>query len=820
MTPARSIPALLVLALSSFLCPVAAQAELFPDMAAAKQAYAINNFSEAADNWAPLAQFGIAEAQWELGKLYLDGKGVTKDPGLAFSWIAQAAENGLPRAYTTLGTLYEEGIGTLIDLIKARDLYSRAVQSGETKASYHLGRFYERHATIPAPAESQTDEENFYAALRSLKEGKLAYAEQIGHYYHQGMGVQADNFLAAVYMTVAARAGSTSARQRLDTLQSPLSPEQRTAAEQQAETIIVDIRAPGFYESGPKGKSARHNNPDILQTMILPKKDREPDYGKALYYYSQAIGSGYLRAARNLGQLYEKGRGTDTDPVNALTYYYVARDSGIANAAVQAAALEEKLSLGEIGQAREAADHILKDHTPPAAPSNEFYKLSGTLKTQMIAEEGLDLRTRSSAFETGMAVDGRIGLFVYPADDMTAYVEGRALENIGVINSSDDDGETQMGASFVELRQAWVEFANLFDNPRLFTKLGRQRFRDDQGVWWNRDIDALRLSLGSTLTSGFIAVGQNMHNYRIGEEDHFRGDEKDRLRILSEISHRIAPDHTLEGRLLYENDYSGNKAIGSIVDNDDRDDEDARLLWFGLRAAGKISGNQTTLSYRLDGIGVSGSEQLSDSISGPGGGQRTITAQRKRDVRGWAVDGQIDVAFKEWMASPTVTLGYAYASGDDTPAGTATDKAFRQSGLEGNTSRPQENITQTNNRNYGEVLRPELSNLHIAKAGLHFPLINSSHINMSYFSYWLDEAAGGLRSSDISAPLNGVDNHIGQAIDFSVDVPIGQELNLQNDIANSLSSRILLGGFKAGDAYGAAAGEYAWRGTAEVRLRF
>jgi hypothetical protein len=89
-----------------------------------------------------------------------------------------------------------------------------------------------------------------------------------------------------------------------------------------------------------------------------------------------------------------------------------------------------------------------------------------------------------------------------------------------------------------------------------------------------------------------------------------------------------------------------------------------------------------------------------------------------------------------------------------------------------------------------------------------------------YFNYWLDKKAGGLRSPDVTAPLNGKDNYLGQALDLYMDIPLGKEFKMSNKTMESLSSRFVIGGFKAGDAYGNADDEYIWRGTAELRVRF
>lgn len=454
-----------------------------------------------------------------------------------------------------------------------------------------------------------------------------------------------------------------------------------------------------------------------------------------------------------------------------------------------------------------------------ALPKKErkAYRVVASSKASLRTEGNLDLGTRSDDSESGMAVDSRAGLYFYPAKNLTAFIEGRALLNEGIATRQDEDGEKNFGASFAELRQAWTEYKNLFGTP-LAVKAGRQRFREDYGLWWNRDTDALRLSWRGKPDTAFIAASYNLDNYRIGEDDEFRQEDRDRLRFFGEYSHALSPAHKIEARFLYEKDRSGFPSVGSVINANDRDDEDADLLWAGLRSAGTAEMTHAHLRYRLDGVMVGGEETLADTVPGPGGAQRTVSGRRNRNVMGWAFDGQVQAQFKDAILSPTLTLGYAFGSGEDKATG--TDNAFRQSGMESNNSRLIDDRTMNPMRHYGEVLRPELSNIHILKAGADIPVFNASHAGFMYFSYWRDEKAARLRTADISAPLNGNNNHIGQALDLYVDVPLGQEMNLPSSTLQSLSSRIILGGFKAGEAYGAADDEYAWRGTAELRIRF
>ncbi|MGH6792140.1 MAG: tetratricopeptide repeat protein [Methyloceanibacter sp.] len=66
-------------------------------------AYAASLFRHAA------SYFGNAEAQYLLARLYLDGKGVEKNPGLAVNWLAMSAKKQHAASQATLGELLWRG---------------------------------------------------------------------------------------------------------------------------------------------------------------------------------------------------------------------------------------------------------------------------------------------------------------------------------------------------------------------------------------------------------------------------------------------------------------------------------------------------------------------------------------------------------------------------------------------------------------------------------------------------------------------------------------------------------------------------------------
>lgn len=526
------------------------------------------------------------------------------------------------------------------------------------------------------------------------------------------------------------------------------------------------------------------------------------DERTALNLFMEAAKQGDEKAMFELGRAYEKGYGVQKNPEKAKEWYALSYRGGYARGGTEL----QRLNGIEVSAEK-------------AAKEKKKYRFVNDVRLQFVGEENLDLGTRDDELETAGLLNARSGLYLYPTEDITTYVEARALLSEGVASSNNDDDADSQNLNFVELRQAWVEVDNIGGHKPAAVKIGRQRFREDRGLWWNRDLDAARVSYDTTLTKGFVAVGENQAQYRIGNDNEFDRDEEDRLRVLSELSHQYKKDQFIEARFLFEDDHSGTYNVGQNVNADDRDDDDFSLAWFGLRAKGKnllFAKEAPKVSYRVDIIGMTGEATNVSTTSGPSSDVRTVSAVNTRDALGFAFDGGLDVELPIPL-SPTLSVGYAYGSGDD---GSGDSSAFRQSGLDGNTSQFPEEKVSNSLRNYGEVLRPELSNIHILNTGVTFPVLQASDLSLNYFSYWLDDKKTGLQDDGISARLNGQDSHVGQALDLSTNLNIGEELNLPQDYLKNTALRFKLGTFKAGKAYGAQENEYAFRGSSEVRMKF
>lgn len=88
------------------------------------------------------ASLGDAKDQYELGEMYLNGRGTQHEPAEALAWFLKAAKQGHIKAAYKVGHLYLVGQGTERSLSEALNWLKRAAEANYAPAQYELGQFY------------------------------------------------------------------------------------------------------------------------------------------------------------------------------------------------------------------------------------------------------------------------------------------------------------------------------------------------------------------------------------------------------------------------------------------------------------------------------------------------------------------------------------------------------------------------------------------------------------------------------------------------------------------------------------------------------
>jgi hypothetical protein len=86
----------------------------------------------------PLADHGNAVAQFNLGVMYLTGRGVAHDYAAAVNWFRKAADQGDANARYWLGGMYHRGLGVPRDDAAAASWYQKAADQGFAAARMAL----------------------------------------------------------------------------------------------------------------------------------------------------------------------------------------------------------------------------------------------------------------------------------------------------------------------------------------------------------------------------------------------------------------------------------------------------------------------------------------------------------------------------------------------------------------------------------------------------------------------------------------------------------------------------------------------------------
>ena len=82
---------------------------------------------------------GDADAQYELGIMYAEGRGVPQNDAVAFAWYRQAAEAGVAAAQFNVGLMYSAGRGVPRDEAEAVTWYQQAAAQGLAEEAIDAG---------------------------------------------------------------------------------------------------------------------------------------------------------------------------------------------------------------------------------------------------------------------------------------------------------------------------------------------------------------------------------------------------------------------------------------------------------------------------------------------------------------------------------------------------------------------------------------------------------------------------------------------------------------------------------------------------------
>jgi hypothetical protein len=377
-------------------------------------------------------------------------------------------------------------------------------------------------------------------------------------------------------------------------------------------------------------------------------------------------------------------------------------------------------------------------------------------------------------------------------DWISFLIEGKVLGEHQIYKGGGGRGSTVDP----ERGETWARFDQLFGRD-LSLKIGRQNFEEPRRWWWMTTWTPAPYATEATRGSSNSASARNCRGnpcWRISPTLKTKASY-----ALARANWRYFKGHGLDFFHLYHHDNSKTQPVGALVRRNREDPSDARLWWGGVRATGSEPiGQYGELSYWADVAVVSGREKLLE-LADTASKYELVTSRTNRRVQGWAIDLGL-----RWDSplpgQPMFTLGYAVGSGDRSPE-RGSDRAFRQTGLQSD---------DEEFRTYGEILRPELSNLSIPVLAVRFPIFSKSYVEFAYRHFRQVHAAPFLRDARIEAEPNGINQNIGQ--EWMLYSLIKQWKKIEIELVGAA--------FKAGQAYGALSGRMAYSLFTKVTYEF
>lgn len=144
------------------------------------------------------------------------------------------AESGNTVAQYYMGLMFEEAKGLTADAVQARQWYERAARSGHAAAQFRLGRIHADGKGVVADGNKAS---HWY--LQAAGQGNLDAQYSLGVMFKQGKGVPVDVVQAYLWFTRAAAQGLGNAAVQRDYLASRLTPEQKA----EADVLLNEARA-------------------------------------------------------------------------------------------------------------------------------------------------------------------------------------------------------------------------------------------------------------------------------------------------------------------------------------------------------------------------------------------------------------------------------------------------------------------------------------------------------------------------------------------------------------------------------------------------
>ncbi len=174
-----------------------------------------SDMTEASECYLRAAKLGSDSAQFKLGCLYRDGKGVKKDLQKSVEWYGKAAEQGYPIAQFSLGVCYKIGRGVEKNEFTAAEWFEKAARQCYAPAQYFLGDCFDYGRGVICISRDGDPRTAVKWYGFAAKQGNADAQFQLGCCYLMGRGVQQNKTEAVRWLRKAAEQGHSKAQEFL-----------------------------------------------------------------------------------------------------------------------------------------------------------------------------------------------------------------------------------------------------------------------------------------------------------------------------------------------------------------------------------------------------------------------------------------------------------------------------------------------------------------------------------------------------------------------------------------------------------------------------
>jgi TPR repeat protein len=283
------------------------------------------------------AEKGIAEAQYRLGNIYLEGNGVARDPAKAASWFRRAAEQGHASAQNNFGLLCLNGSGVHKNDAEALKWFIKSAQAGDAGGQNNLGAAY-----IAGSGVRVDYAEGARWLRKAADQGSIEAEYTLGTLYANGRGVPRDSATAVQWFRSAATKGYARAQVVLG--QMYLSGQGTARDYTEARQWLERAALQGLPEAQVAvaqifrdGLGVTRNGPEALK------------------WYKKAAGGRYAEAQYALGEIYMEGKLVPADPVLAYAWFAIAASNGQQRGLKAINSIAPKMTINQIAAGQKQA---------------------------------------------------------------------------------------------------------------------------------------------------------------------------------------------------------------------------------------------------------------------------------------------------------------------------------------------------------------------------------------------------------------------------------------------------------------------------------